>query len=145
MGKRFLIIQSHSAECSFCQALAQAYGKGVQALEFHLQSARDDILRAEHWVIAYLVWWGAMPALLKSFFDRVFAGRSAHDISIMDTPPWYYRLLYCMPGHDQIKRAILELFGVRLATIASDGAVKTPTPQQRQNWLSHANCAGSRA
>lgn len=181
MGKRITIIQGHPDSDSYCASLAQTYElaatqaghevrlihlgeltfdpilhKGyqvIQALEPGLQHAQEAIKWANHLVFVYPVWWGAMPSLLKGFFDRVFlpgyafkyrpnsqfwdrllSGRSAHVITTMDTPPWYYRWVYRMPAHHQIKRTILEFCGIKPVKITSFGPVRHATPERRDAW-----------
>ncbi len=124
-----------------------------QELEPDLVEIREAILWASHIVFVYPIWWGSIPALLKGFIDRTFlpgfafryrpnsiwwdrllAGRSAHLIVTMDTPPWYYRWIYKMPGHNQMKITILEWCGVKPVKISSFGPLKDSTDQQRENW-----------
>jgi putative NADPH-quinone reductase len=88
-----------------------------------LINAQNDITWAEHLTLVYPIWWGGIPALLKGFFDRVFLpgfafkyrkgspfpdkllkGRTAHLLVTMDTPPWYYRWVYRMPGLHQMRK-----------------------------------------
>lgn len=99
MGKNILVVLGHSADGSFCAALAgnyvtaaQAAGhevrflgladllfdpvlhqgyKEIQELEPDLLAAQQDIKWAEHLCFVYPIWWGGMPALLKGFLDRV--------------------------------------------------------------------------
>ena len=124
-----------------------------QELEPDLVEMREAILWASHIVILYPIWWGSIPALLKGFFDRTFlpgfafryrknsvwwdrllAGRSAHLIVTMDTPPWYYRWIYKMPGHNQMKITILEWCGIKPIKISSFGPLRNSTDQQREKW-----------
>jgi len=35
----------------------------------------------------------------------------------MDTPPWYYRWVFKMPGHEQMKRTILGFCGIEVVKI----------------------------
>ena len=100
MAQRILVILGHPSESSLCAGLAQSYIEGAraagaevrllalgaltfdpllhagyrgeQALEPDLQAAQAQITWAEHLVWVYPTWWGAMPALLKGFIDRVF-------------------------------------------------------------------------
>jgi NAD(P)H dehydrogenase (quinone) len=100
MPTRILIILGHPRADSFCGALAEAYAEAaraggsevrvislgslsfdpilhngyaaVQPLEPDLFAAQAAISWAEHLVFVYPLWWGAMPALLKGFIDRVF-------------------------------------------------------------------------
>ena len=100
MTKRILVILGHPANKSFCGALADSYVKGaeaagnevrlislgnlsfdpvlhngyatIQELEPDLVTAQAAITWAQHIVFVYPIWWGAMPALLKGFIDRVF-------------------------------------------------------------------------
>ena len=125
-----------------------------QPLESDLVMAQEHILWAEHLVFIYPTWWGAMPALLKGFIDRTFlpgcafryrehsirwdkllTGRSAHLFVTMDTPPLYYRLVFRMPGHNQMKRTILQFSGINPVQITSFGSMKTSTAKQREQWL----------
>jgi putative NADPH-quinone reductase len=105
-----------------------------------------------------------MPALLKGFIDRVFlpgfafkyregsrfwdrllSGRSAHLLVTMDTPPWYFRWVYRMPGHNQMKRTILEFSGIKPVTVSSFGPIKDSQLQKREKWLAQANAYGRHA
>lgn len=192
MGKRILVILGHSLSTSFCGALADAYIQGakgagnevryitlgelkfdpilhhgyqqIQVLEPDLQDAQQAITWAQHIVFAYPIWWGAMPALLKGFIDRVFlpgfafkykensilwerllSGRSAHLLVTMDSPPWYFRWINHMPGHHQMKRTILEFSGIKPVTISSFGPIISSTKQKREKWLAQAMVFGSNA
>jgi putative NADPH-quinone reductase len=148
---------------SFDPVLHDGYAK-IQPLEPDLVSAQSAISWAQHLVFVYPTWWGAMPALLKGFIDRIFlpgfafkyregsvfwdrllAGRSAHLLVTMDSPPWYYRWVVRMPGHNQMKRAILEFSGIKPVTISNFGPVKSSTLQQREKWLSQTIQFGNRA
>jgi putative NADPH-quinone reductase len=192
MSKNILLILGHPATDSFCAQLAESYLKGateagcavralrlaelsfdpilhegyrqVQPLEADLQRAQQDILWASHVVFVYPTWWGAMPALLKGFIDRIFlpgfafryhdkgsgwdrllAGRSAELLVTMDSPPWYYRWVFRMPGHQQMKRTILGFCGFRPVRVHSFGAVIHSTPEKRARWLREAHTLGLRA
>jgi putative NADPH-quinone reductase len=192
MPKRILVILGHPDPASFCAALASAYIDGagaaghevrsirlgeltfdpilhegyrrIQELEPDLRAAQDDVAWAEHLVFVYPTWWGAMPALLKGFFDRAFlpgfafkyrdnspfwdrllAGRSARLLVTMDTPPWYYRWVYRMPGHHQMKRTILEFSGIKPVRIRNFGPVRGSSDRQRQAWLAAAQRYGQTA
>jgi NAD(P)H dehydrogenase (quinone) len=102
-----------------------------------------------------------MPALLKGFIERVFlpgfafeyrenspfwdrllTGRSAHLLVTMDAPPWYYRWAYRMPGHNQMKRMILEFSGIKPVKITSFGPMRGSTDRLRKKWLAQSNAHG---
>ncbi len=140
-------------EMSFDPILHKGYAE-IQALEPCLVEAQESIQWANHLVIVYPIWWGSMPSLLKGFFDRTFlpgyafryrknsqfwdkllTGRSAHVFSTMDTPPWYFRFVYRMPGHHQIKRTILQFTGIKPVKITSFGPVRYASPARKASWL----------
>lgn len=150
-------------ELSFDPILHEGYAK-IQPLEPDLLEAQEAISWAQHIVFVYPTWWGAPPALMKGFLDRtllpgyafkfregslmadgLLAGRSAHLIVTMDTPPWYYRWIYRMPGHNQMKRTTLEFCGIKPVTVTSFGPVKGAKPGKREKWLSLAYRYGSNA
>lgn len=147
----------------FDPILRDGYAK-IQELEPDLVVAQEAIAWAQHIVFVYPIWWGSIPALLKGFFDRTFlpgfafklrkgslmvdgllAGRSAHLLVTMDTPPWYFRWIYRMPGHNQMKRTILEFCGIKPVTVTNFGPVKDSPPKAREQWLSQAFAYGSNA
>lgn len=140
-------------EIAFDPILHHGYNKR-QELEPGLKELQEAITWAKHLVFIYPIWWGSIPALLKGMFDRVFlpgyafkyrdnsqfwdrllAGRSAHIISTMDTPPWYYRFIYKMPGHHQMKKTILEFCGIKPVKVTSFGPIRFATQAQRSKWL----------
>jgi putative NADPH-quinone reductase len=192
MSKRILVILGHPRSDSFCGALLNSYVQGakaagnevqlitlgnlsfdpvlhngyatIQELEPDLVSAQAAITWAQHIVFVYPLWWGAMPALLKGFIDRVFlpgfafqfregsqfwdhllSGRSAHLLVTMDTPPWYFRWVYSMPGHNQMKRTILEFCGIKPVTISSFGPIKNSSQKKREKWLGQVSAFGHQA
>jgi putative NADPH-quinone reductase len=192
MKKNVLIILGHPDTNSFCGSLAKAFIDGVktsntevrvlklgelefdpilwngynkvQKLELDLEKAQELIKWSNHMVFVYPNWWGAMPALMKGFFDRVFlpgfafkyrensqfwdkllSGRTAHLMVTMDTPPWYYRWIYHRPGHNEMKRTILGFCGIKVVKISEFSQVKGSSQQQREKWISLAKELGSRA
>jgi len=139
MARRIALIQGHPdpAAGHFGRALAESYAKGasevghelrsvdVATLDFPLLRTRDEwhkgafpnairqaqetIEWAEHLVIFYPLWLGAMPALLKGFLEQVLrpgfaikvepngawgkllTGKSARIVVTMGMPAFVYR------------------------------------------------------
>ena len=185
MSKRILVILGHPSHDSFCGALTERYVQAakdaghqvrelrlgsldfdpilregyrqVQPLEADLLQAQADITWAEHLTFVYPIWWGAIPALLKGFFDRVFLpgfafkyrpgkafpeqllrGRSADLLVTMDTPPWYYRWVYRMPGLHQMRKTTLAFCGIQPRKTLTFGPILGSTERQRETWLKQA-------
>jgi putative NADPH-quinone reductase len=123
-------------------------------LEPDLLNVQQEILNADHLVFVYPTWWGTYPALFKGFIDRVFLpkfafnyrdnsllwdkllkGKSARLIVTMDTPKWYYALIYKSPGHNSLKKGILEFSGIKPVKITSFGPIKVSNDKKRKEWL----------
>jgi len=181
-SKRIVVILGHPDASSFCGAIAHRYAtsaekaghdvqmfrlgemefdpilrhgyRAQQPLEPALQEIQDAISAAQHLVFVYPIWWGAMPALLKGMFDRIFlpgyafsyrknsvawdrllVGRSAHAIVTMDTPPVFFRWVYRMPGHHQIRKTILEFCGIKPVKITSLGPIRSASEKRLAQWL----------
>jgi NAD(P)H dehydrogenase (quinone) len=191
MKKNILVILGHPDTNSFCGSLTKAYINSasendsevrelqlgelefdpilwngynkIQELEPDLAKAQELIQWSNHIVFVYPNWWGAMPALMKGFFDRVFlpgfafkyredsvpdkllSGRTAHLMVTMDTPPWYYRWIYHRPGHNEMKRTILEFCGIKVVKISEFAPIKDSSQQQREKWIAIAKDLGSKA
>lgn len=187
---RVLLILGHPRGDSLCAALADAYAEGArragvdlrridlstlsfardvtvdspenQPLESDLQAAAEDLAWAEHLVFVYPTWWGTMPALLKSFLDRLvmpgvafrFYGpgaaewqglwpdKSAQLITTMDTPPPVYRWLFKAPGTHAMRNATLGFCGVGPTRALVFGPVRTSDAHKRAAWLEKARATG---
>ncbi|WP_150688977.1 NAD(P)H-dependent oxidoreductase [Pseudomonas fluorescens] len=154
--------QLRLGEMVFDPVLRDGYQQ-IQTLEDDLNAAQSDILWAEHLTLVYPIWWGGIPALLKGFFDRVllpgFAfkyrkgkafpdkllnGRTAHLLVTMDTPPWYYRLIYRMPGLHEVRKTTLQFCGIKPLRTLTFGPVLGSTDQQRRSWLQQAQAIACR-
>jgi NAD(P)H dehydrogenase (quinone) len=190
MSKRILVILGHPSSNSFCGALTDRYVQAaktaghevrelrlgtlsfdpilregyqqVQPLEADLLKAQADIKWAEHLTFVYPIWWGAIPALLKGFFDRTFLpgfafkyrpgkafpdkllhGRTADLLVTMDTPPWYYRWIYRMPGLHQMRKTTLAFCGIKPLNTLTFGPVLGSNEHQRELWLMQAQAIGA--
>lgn len=143
------------ASLSFNPNLSFGYQKRME-LEPDLINAQQLILWADHLVWIHPVWWGGMPALMKGFIDRVFLpgfafkyrenslwwdkllkGKTAHIITTLDQPGWYYSLVYGKPSVNQLKKSTLEFCGIKPVKVTYLGPVKSSSLKQREKWLNH--------
>lgn len=132
-------------------------------LEPDLTEAWEKIKWAEHIVWVHPVWWGGLPAITKGFIDRLFLpgfafqyrensawwdkllkGKTAHIITTIDQPSWYYWLLYGRPSVNQLKKSTLEFCGVKPVKVTYFGIVKTSTTESRKKWLDKVEELGRR-
>lgn len=141
------------AALNFDPVLHFGYQKRME-LEPDLLKAWEIIQWADHLVWVHPVWWGGMPALMKGFIDRLFlpglaykyrensvwwdkllTGKTAHIITTLDQPGWYYRLFYGRPSINQLKRSTLEFCGIRPVKVSYIGIIRNSTEIQRDKWL----------
>ncbi len=147
-------------DLKFNPNLAHGYRKRTE-LEADLIKAQDSIKWADHLVFVYPTWWGTMPAQLKGFIDRTFLpgfafkyrddsiwwdrllkGRTARLIVTMDAPVWFYWLVYGRPGHNAMKKMVLEFCGIKPVRITSFGSVKRSSEKERAQWLAKVENLG---
>ena len=152
----------HLKQLQFNPILQYGYRKRTE-LEPDLLEIQEKIKAADHLVFVYPTWWSTYPALLKGFIDRVFIpgfafdrkensvfhnkllkGKSARLITTMDSPAWYYRLIYRSAGHRSLKTGTLKFCGISPVKITSYQIIKTSTPQQREKWLQKTKKLGFR-
>ncbi|NWJ52234.1 MAG: NAD(P)H-dependent oxidoreductase [Bacteroidetes bacterium] len=143
----------HLIDLNFDPILRYGYRQRTE-LEPDLLAVQQDILDSDHLVFVYPTWWGTYPALLKGFIDRVFLpkfafkyredsllwdkllkGKSARLIVTMDTPKWYYSLIYHSPGHNSMKKGILGFCGVTPVKVTTFGPIKSSSLKTRNKWL----------
>ncbi|MFH6995869.1 NAD(P)H-dependent oxidoreductase [Flavobacterium sp. FlaQc-48] len=141
------------AELHFNPNLQFGYQKRTE-LEPDLLHSWEKIQRADHLVWIHPVWWGGLPAITKGFIDRLFLpgmafqyrensvwwdkllkGKTAHIITTLDQPGWYYRLFYGRPSVNQLRKSTLEFCGVKPVRVSYIGIVKTADEKQRIKWL----------
>lgn len=191
---RIAILQGHPTrgDRHLCHALAGAYAEGARAaghevdelavadMEFSvLRSRRDwetacaapDILRAQesiraatHVVIAFPLWLGSMPALLKAFLEQTFrpgfatgksgeakgfsnelAGRSARIIVTMGMPSFVYRWYFLAHGIKSLERGILKLVGIKPVRRTLVGSVESLGDAGVRRWLNAMRRLGAAA
>lgn len=143
-------------------APANAFAR-ADDLEPDIEAAQAAIAWADHLVFVYPTLWGTIPALLKAFIERSFLpgfafqphkdsvwwdkllkGKSARLIVTMNTPRWIYRWVFGKPGHNTMKRSILNFCGVAPVRITSLGPVARSSARQRERWLQRVQRLGRR-
>mgnify|MGYP001184896298 CR=1 FL=1 len=184
MGKHVAIIQGHPDDSArhFCHALADEYAKGcedgghevkrieVAQLDFpllrtkeefekgtipeSLRPAQEAINWADHLVILYPLWLGAMPALLKAFFEQIFrpgfafeyqksggmvkkllTGKSARIVVIMSMPAFVYRWFFLAQSLKSLEHNILAFCGIGPIKVTLIGTIEGMDEKQRAAWL----------
>jgi len=191
--RRITIIQGHPdpAGGHLCHALAEAYAAGaveaghelrrvvVAGLEFPLlrtqadfetgtppaeiRAAQEAIAWAQHLVIVYPLWLGAMPALLKGFLEQTFRrgfafesgasglgarrlkGRSARIVVTMGMPALAYRWYFGAHSLKSLERNILGFCGIGPIRESLLGMVEAADERRRQRWLATLRAHGRRA
>jgi len=126
-------------------------------------SVQDHLAWAEHVVIIYPLWLGAMPARLKALLEQVFRpafafggkavtpgggrlkGRTARIVITMGMPEAAYRLFYFSHSLRSLKRNILALVGIGPVRDTLIGGIETRTDEDRRRWLDRMRRMGERA
>jgi len=115
----------------------------ISVLEPDLIEAQEKIKRADHLVWIHPVWWGGLPAITKGFIDRVFLpgfgfkykdnsvwwdkllkGKTAHIITTLDTPSFYYWFGFGRPSVNQLKKSTLEFCGIKPVKVTYVGPLR---------------------
>lgn len=193
MTKQIAIIQGHpdAQHHHFGHALAEAYAEGaatsgnevafinVAKIDFPLlrskedfehgvppasiQQAQQTLKQADHLVIIYPLWLGAMPALLKGFFEQVFRpsfisdnpetgkagkrllkGKSARIVVTMGMPAFAYRWFYRAHSLKNLERNILSFCGIGPIKESLIGMIEAEDDAGRKKWIEKMRTFGSR-
>lgn len=142
----------YMGEMDFDLSLRHGY-QSQQALEPDLLTSRRALEEADHVVLAAPLWWGAVPAVCKGWFDRLFLsgwafrmqdnglpqkllkGRSARVVLTMDSPAFWYWLVYRGSAHAMLIQATLKFVGFGPVKATSFYRVFKADASKRQKWL----------
>lgn len=125
--------------------------------------AQRQIAAADHLVIFYPLWLGAMPAVLKGFLEQVLrpgfafpkggpgarggkplAGKSARVVVTMGMPAFFYRWYFRAHSLKSLERNILGFVGIRPVSHCLVGMVEGKAAG-RTAWLRKMAALGRRA
>jgi putative NADPH-quinone reductase len=193
MPANILIVQGHPdpAGGHLCNALGGAYAEGAEAagnpvrridlarcdfpilrsqIEFEkgplpatLETARQDLVWAQHVVLIFPLWLGAMPALVKAFLEQILrpgiafayqdkglpkkllGGRSARVVVTMGMPAFAYRWLFFSHAIRALNRNVLGFVGFGPIRTTFFGMVENASTQKRRSWLARMRDYGRTA
>ena len=147
-------------DLNFNPNLQFGYQKRTE-LEPDLVSSWEKILWADHLIWVHPVWWGGLPAIAKGFVDRLFlpgfafqyrensvwwdkllTGKTAHIITTLDQPSWYYRFVFGRPSVNQLKKSTLEFCGIKPVKVTYVQPIRNSKIEFRNNWLQKAEVLG---
>lgn len=146
----------------FDVSLSDGYRTGeAEGMEEDLIESQQLLKWADHVVMAYPNWWGFMPAITKGFIDRVFlpdfafkhhsgklfpekllSGKSMRLLVTMDTPTWWFYLIYRASQYQILKVIVFGYVGFDPIRFSTFGFMRKSTDKQRTNWLSQVEKLG---
>src|SRR5262249_31953643 len=127
-----------------------------------LRPAQDAIGRADHLLIVYPLWLGALPAVLKAFlqavlrpgctsvlggrsWQRPLKGKSARIVVTMGMPVLVYRWYFGAHGLKSLERSVLAFCGIRPIRESLFGMIATAGVATRSKWLDKMRRLGAAA
>ncbi|MBS1663248.1 MAG: NAD(P)H-dependent oxidoreductase [Bacteroidetes bacterium] len=150
------------SQLNFDVNLADGYKTGeAMQLEKDLVASQQLIRWADHVVMAYPNWWGFMPAVTKGFIDRIFlpgfafkhhsgkifpdkllTGKSMRLLVTMDTPKWWFYLIYRASQYQILKNIVFGYVGFNPIRFSTFGFIRKSTDKLRKLWLSKVQQLG---
>lgn len=129
-----------------------------------IRQAQEKIAWAQHLVILYPLWLGAMPALLKAFFEQAFrpgfaiakttgpgmwekllGGKTARIVVTMGMPGFVYRWYFKAHSVKNLERNILHFCGIAPVKKSLIGMIEGPDNAKREKWLAKMHAFGRTA
>ena len=150
------------SKLNFNVSLSERYRiDAASALEPDLVSTQEHIHWADHVVLVYPNWWGFMPAVTKGLIDRIFlpdyafkhhsgrifpekllSGKSMRIMVTMDTPTWWYYLIYRASQYQILKDIVFGYVGFKPIRFSTFGLMRKSTGVLRSKWLSKVEKLG---
>jgi len=135
-------------------------GEAMQ-MEEDLINCQQLMQWADHVVLAYPNWWGFMPAITKGFIDRILlpgfafkhhsgkifpdkllAGKSMRLLVTMDTPKWWFYLIYHATQYQILKHIVFGYVGFKPIRFSTFGFIRKSTDKLRSAWLKQVELLG---
>ncbi|MFT3703145.1 MAG: NAD(P)H-dependent oxidoreductase [Agriterribacter sp.] len=152
------------SDLNFNVNLSDGYKNGeAMNLEADLVASQQLIAWADHIVMAYPNWWGFMPAVTKGFIDRIFLpgfafkhhsgkifpekllkGKSMRLLVTMDTPKWWFYLIYRASQYQILKNIVFGYVGFDPIRFSTFGFIRKSTESLRNKWLKKVEQLGVR-
>ncbi|CAN5268238.1 hypothetical protein BH23BAC2_BH23BAC2_09040 [soil metagenome] len=107
------------------------------------------------------VWWGGLPAFTKGLIDRVFLpgyafkyrensvwwdkllkSKTAHIITTLDQPSWYYWFEFGRRSVNQLKKIYLEFCRIKPVKVTYIGPIRNSTIDFRKKMLQKIELLG---
>ncbi len=130
-----------------------------QALEPDLQMLRDAMVKADHWVLAFPLWHGLPPALVKGFIERtitrgfafeyknnrpvalpVLTGKTVRIIITCGMPSFMYRWLSGAPTSKAL-RTLFALCSMSVRGISVFGSVAEHSSEASKHYSKYIDAA----
>jgi len=83
-GHEVKVLNLYDLDIDYLRAHGDDFDK---SLTLELKQAQDNIVWADQLVFVYPIWWLAIPALMKTFIERVFAEGVVSDMAGMGPKP----------------------------------------------------------
>jgi len=127
-----------------------------------LEGAAEALAWADHIVLAFPLWLGSQPALVKAFLEQVarpgiafeyagdswprslWKGKSARIVMTIGMPAFIYRWWFWAHGLRALERNILRFVGVKPVRESLFGGVEQASDEKRQGWLDDMRRRGAR-
>jgi NAD(P)H dehydrogenase (quinone) len=143
--------QVNLAGLNFDPILHEGYTKD-QTLEPDLKCLRDDMIKADHWVLVFPIWLSLPPALVKGFLERTLTrgfafdydgqypvalpalrGKTIRMIVTCGAPTFVYRWFSGEPTSKAL-RTIFKLCGMKIKGIDVFGPVTDHSPKLQESY-----------
>lgn len=75
-------------------------------------------------------------------WDKLLKGKTAHIITTLDQPSWYYWLVNGKPSVNQLKKSTLNFCGIKPVKVSYFGIVKKSNEHIRLKWVTQVEQLG---